>query len=156
MIIPRSSRPEVFCKKGVLRNFTKFTGKHLCQSPFLIKLQASGLKLLKKRLWHTCFPVNFAKFLRTPFRTEHLRWLLLQMVLGVRKSICKSERDHVHQGLKWEILKFSTTTTSTARVTSILTILVLRCGCVEARTDRDGNLYKSHITLTLAEKQEEN
>ena len=24
-----------------------------------------------------CFPVNFAKFLRTPFFTEHLRWLLL-------------------------------------------------------------------------------
>ena len=23
----RSSRPEVFCKKGILRNFTKFTGK---------------------------------------------------------------------------------------------------------------------------------
>ena len=30
----RSSRPEVFCKKGVLRNFTKFIGKHLCQSLF--------------------------------------------------------------------------------------------------------------------------
>ena len=30
----RSSRPEVLCKKGVLRNFTKFTGKHLCQSLF--------------------------------------------------------------------------------------------------------------------------
>ena len=30
----RSSRREVFYKKGVLRNFTKFTGKHLCQSPF--------------------------------------------------------------------------------------------------------------------------
>ena len=29
--------------------------------------------LLKKRLWHRCFPVNFAKFLRTPFLTEHLR-----------------------------------------------------------------------------------
>ena len=27
--------PEVFCKKkGVLRTFTKFTGKHLCQSLF--------------------------------------------------------------------------------------------------------------------------
>ena len=25
----RSSRPEVFCKKGVLRNFVKFTGKDL-------------------------------------------------------------------------------------------------------------------------------
>ena len=25
------------------------------------------LILLKKRLWHRCFPVNFAKFLKTPF-----------------------------------------------------------------------------------------
>ena len=33
--------------------------------------------LLKNRLWHRCFPVNFAKFLRTPFFTEHLWWLLL-------------------------------------------------------------------------------
>ena len=32
----RSSRSEVFCKKCVLRNFAKFTGKHLCQSFFLI------------------------------------------------------------------------------------------------------------------------
>ena len=29
----RSSRQEVFYKKSVLRNFAKFTGKHLCQSP---------------------------------------------------------------------------------------------------------------------------
>ena len=29
-----SSRPEVFCKKVGLENFTKFTGKHLCQSHF--------------------------------------------------------------------------------------------------------------------------
>ena len=44
---------------------------------FLIKLQ--GLRpatLLKRRLWHSCFPVNFAKFLITPFLTEHLRWVL--------------------------------------------------------------------------------
>ena len=34
--------------------------------------------LLKKRLWHRSFPVNFAKFLRAPFFTEHLRWLLLK------------------------------------------------------------------------------
>ena len=31
----RSSRSEVFCKKGVLRNFAKFTGKDLCQSLFV-------------------------------------------------------------------------------------------------------------------------
>ena len=28
----RSSHPEVFCKKNVLVNFARFTGKHLCQS----------------------------------------------------------------------------------------------------------------------------
>ena len=32
---------------------------------------------IKKRLQHGCFPVNIAKFLRTAFLTEHLRWLLL-------------------------------------------------------------------------------
>ena len=67
----RSSQREVFCKKGALRNLAKFTGKHLWQS-----LSAT---LLKKRLWRRCFPVNFAKFLRTLFLIEHLRWLLLTL-----------------------------------------------------------------------------
>ena len=31
---------------------------------------------IKKSPWHRCFPVNCAKFLRTPFFTEHIRWLL--------------------------------------------------------------------------------
>ena len=31
----------------------------------------------EKKLWHRCFPVKFAKVLRTPFFTEQLRWLLL-------------------------------------------------------------------------------
>ena len=46
-----SSGPEVFCKKGVFRNFIKFTGKHLCQSLFFNKI--AGLRpqtLFKKRL----------------------------------------------------------------------------------------------------------
>ena len=34
----RSIRPDVFCKTGVLRNFAKFTGKHLCQSIFFNKV----------------------------------------------------------------------------------------------------------------------
>ena len=29
------------------------------------------------RLWHKCFPVNFAKFLRTPFLQNTSGWLLL-------------------------------------------------------------------------------
>ena len=33
---------------------------------------------IKKRLQHRCFPVNIAKFLRTAFFIEHLRWLLIK------------------------------------------------------------------------------
>ena len=38
--------------------------------------------LFKKKLWHRCFPVNFAKFSRTIFLLEHLWWLLLLSVVG--------------------------------------------------------------------------
>ena len=40
--------------------------------------------LLKKKLWHRRFSVNFMKFLITPFLTEHLWWLLL---IKVKKEI---------------------------------------------------------------------
>ena len=50
----RISCPEVFCKKNVLENFAKFTGKQLCN--------------------------NFVKFLRIPFFIEHLQWLLLKAI----------------------------------------------------------------------------
>ena len=42
----RSSRPEVFCKIGVLRNFEKFTGKHLCQRLFFNEVAGLGCWLL--------------------------------------------------------------------------------------------------------------
>ena len=42
--------PEVFYRKGVPTNFSKFTGKHLCQN------------LSFKRLYYRFFPVNFLKF----------------------------------------------------------------------------------------------
>ena len=59
----RSNRPEVFYKKGALKNVAKFTEKHLCQSLFFNKV--AGLRpaaFLKKKLWHRCFPVNFSTF----------------------------------------------------------------------------------------------
>ena len=69
-------------KKGVLKNYTKFTGKHLRQS--LIFNKVEGLRpatLLKKRLSHRCFPVNFAKFLRTPFLNNTPGRLLLTILI---------------------------------------------------------------------------
>ena len=49
---------------------------------FLIKL---------KTLWHRCFLVNFAKFLRPLFFIEHLPWLLLLIV-----SICTAVLQALH------------------------------------------------------------
>ena len=57
----------MFCEKGVPRNFAKLSGKHLCLRLFFNKVAG-----LKNSLWHNCFPVNFAKILRTPFFTEHI------------------------------------------------------------------------------------
>ena len=71
----RKQPPEVFYKKNIRKNFAKFTRKHLCQSLFAGHGPATWLK---KRLWHGCFPVNFAKFLRTPFSQNTYGRLLLQ------------------------------------------------------------------------------
>ena len=54
-----SIEAEVFCKKGCLRNFVKFIGKHLCQSFFFLKKTGN--------------PVNFAKTSKNTFSTEHVR-----------------------------------------------------------------------------------
>ena len=70
----RPQLPSEAATKGVLKNFTKFTGKHLYQVSFLIKLQTSGLQ---KRLWHRRFPVIFVKFLGTPFLQNTSGRLLL-------------------------------------------------------------------------------
>ena len=48
-------RVEVFCEKGVLKDFVHFIGKHLCWSLFLIKLQA----------WHLFWRTSANDCLRT-------------------------------------------------------------------------------------------
>ena len=69
-------------KKGTLRDFAKFKGKRLCQSLFFNKV--TGLRpatLLKKRPWHRCFPVNFARFLRTTFSQNTSERLFLKTTI---------------------------------------------------------------------------
>ena len=78
----RVCHQEVFYEKRVFRNFAKFTTKHLFRSIFFVKV--AGLQpatLLKKRLWHRNFPVNFAKFLTTPILQDAFERLLLRFVV---------------------------------------------------------------------------
>ena len=76
----RNSHQRCSVKIDVLKNFGKFTGRHLCQSLFLNKAASlSPATLLKKRLYFRCFPLNFAKFLRRPFLQNTSELLLLQL-----------------------------------------------------------------------------
>ena len=67
----RSSRWRCSVRKGVLKNFANFMGKHLCWS----LLQASNF--IKKRPQHWCFHMKFAKFLRTSILKKICKRLLV-------------------------------------------------------------------------------
>ena len=59
-------------RKGILRNFAKFTGKHLCQSLFFNKV--GGLRfatLIKKEALAQVFSCEFCKISRNTFFIEH-------------------------------------------------------------------------------------
>ena len=77
-----SSRPEVFWKKGVLKSFTNYPGKHLRQSLFFNKVE-------KKRPWHRCFPVNFSKFFKNTFfhRTPPVTVSVIAWYRGVIRAL---------------------------------------------------------------------
>ena len=63
--------PEVFYKKSVLRDFTKFTGKHLCQSLSFNKVAGlSSATFLKKRLAQV-FSCEFYEIFKNNVFTEH-------------------------------------------------------------------------------------
>ena len=58
----RSSHLDVFCKKGALRSFSKFTGKHLRQSLFFNKvacLKKIFLEISQNSRENTCASVSF-------------------------------------------------------------------------------------------------
>ena len=61
----RIRRPELFCKKGVLENYAKFTGKRLWQSLLFNKVAGQTLPQV--------FSCEFCKIFKNTFLTEHFR-----------------------------------------------------------------------------------
>ena len=74
----RSSRPEVFLRKGVLKICSKFTGEHPCRSAISIKLLCNFIEIVPR---HGCSPVNFLDISRRPFPRNTFGRLLLIVVL---------------------------------------------------------------------------
>ena len=74
----RSSRLEVFCKDGVLKNICRIYRKTLVLESLLNKVAGHWpASLLKRDCSTAVFFCGFAKFLRTPFSCSTSRWVLL-------------------------------------------------------------------------------
>ena len=75
----RSSRPQVFCQKGFVKNFLKYTGKHLCRSLFFNENTCVwDIQLYYKTDSGTGFFYEFWEIFKNTFFIEHLQRLLLQ------------------------------------------------------------------------------
>ena len=62
----RSSRPDAFCKKGVLRKIPKLTGKHLCQGLFFNKVVGLMFSpMCHKPNWWLMLGFSFFKYALT-------------------------------------------------------------------------------------------
>ena len=77
----RSSRPEVFLGKGVLKICSKLIREHPCRSVISIRLLCNFIEIT---LRHGCSPVNLLSIFRTRF-TKNTSGLLL-LKYGKRNS----------------------------------------------------------------------
>ena len=68
----RSSHQRCSMKKGILRNFAKFTGKHLCQSLFFNKVAGLRPATLLKRSLAQVFSCEYCETSKNTFFTKHL------------------------------------------------------------------------------------
>ena len=69
----RSSHRRCFVRKNVLRNFPKFTWKHLCQSLSLVKLKVSACNFIKRESLAQVFSCEFCKISKNSFFIKHFR-----------------------------------------------------------------------------------
>ena len=70
----RSSPPEVFLDRDILKLCNKFRGEHQRWSVISIKFQSNFIEI---ELWHGCYPVNLLHIFRTPFPKNTSGGLLL-------------------------------------------------------------------------------
>ena len=79
-----SSRPEVFCKKGALKNFAKFTGKRLCWSLFfnnVAGLSPAACNFIKIEALTQVLSCKFCEVFKNTFFDGTIRRLLLKCII---------------------------------------------------------------------------
>ena len=76
IIICRSSLPEVFLRKGILKLCTEFTGEHSCRKAISIKLLYNFIEIA---LRHGRFRLNLLHIFRTTFPSNTPEGLVLDV-----------------------------------------------------------------------------
>ena len=85
----RSSPPEVFLEKGVLKICSKFTEEHPCQTVISIKLQGNFIEIA---LRHGRSPANLLHIFRTYFPKNTSEGLLLFVACTVSDHLIMNQR----------------------------------------------------------------
>ena len=129
VLLYRSSRLEVFCKKCALKT-SQMSQKNIC----------AAVLLLKKRLQCRCFPASFAKVWRASFLQNTLvvasvillSWLRnhVQSQQQSNGGVMRSSREAISfGGFQWFLLVccFSSYTNSTTNKSYFFTVLMNAC-----------------------------
>ena len=81
----RSSHLRCSVRKGVLRNFTKFTGKHLFRVSFLIKLQALDWSRVNNTVVLTILTFQHIQCLHLMY--AEVAWVLVSSATQVQSQV---------------------------------------------------------------------
>ena len=110
----RSSRPEVFLRKGVLKTYSEFTGEHPCRSVISIRLLYNfipkcdfnkvALQLYWNHISAWVLSCRFAAYFQNTFSLEHLWRAAFACIFGAviissfrwKLLVVKTTRRHWH------------------------------------------------------------
>ena len=89
-MLEKSIRLDLFCKKGVLRNFTKLTAKHLCESLFFNKVAGRGCFMILIGKLNKCnlLPISASLAIKILCQQRFVK------NAGYKNGLIESFRDH--------------------------------------------------------------
>ena len=102
--------PKVFYIKKVFLRNSQISQENICARVSFLK-KVKGVRpgtLLKNKLWHRCFPVNFAKFLRAAVLQNTYGRLLLNNLVSVEKvTVARGIKNTIRWSIKMQVTKIA-------------------------------------------------
>ena len=136
----RSSHPEVFLGKGVLKIYSKLIGEHPCRSVISIKLESN---FIETALRHGCSPVNLLHIFRTLFLKNTPGWLLLTIIIRQCLYCLNTSRNSIQSSKSSKISPFHFYITNMYPGWD----MSMRAGTIDGKIFRNKNLIQEKVML---------